>query len=85
MIDKLLFWVVIAALVIYGAQNGWFSAVTGGVSRFVNGIRSDVDTQMNMMPEPREDFKDPVGTLTVEKTETKASRRSALGASFDRR
>ena len=83
MLKNIIFWVLLAAFLIYGHQNNWFF-LGKGAGKIYNAVKSDIEHQRSLMPE-EEKFKDPTGTLTVEEGGKKVVRRSALGVTVPNR
>lgn len=70
---KFIFWVCVIAFIFCASKYHWFAPV----SNFFNGIKGDVETQRNYMPERQ--HIDDRGILTIEEDEGKVVRRSGLG------
>lgn len=71
---RIVFWLCVIALVVVATQNNWFAPI----SNFFNNIKGDIEYQQNYVPE-RNDTIDDGGMLSIEKSENKVVRRSALG------
>ena len=76
--SKILFWLIVFALIVYAVQSDMF----GGVSYLLNGIKGDVKNTKEMTIERDDIDYEALGLQDVEKTE-KRGRRSGLGMALD--
>ncbi len=71
---RIVFWLCVIAVIVLAVQNHWFAPI----SNFFNNIKGDIEYQKNYVPEAHNEINDG-GMLTIEESDTKVVRRSALG------